>query len=139
MLDFSVSVLPLLAIAVVNFFLSWIWYSPALFLKPWATALGTYGKKEITEAEKKAMPFLFLSGLIASVLLSYGLQVVVHSVGATTFGGGLLEGVAAWAAFALTHSLNTLWEGRKPIVLVINNGLFLLTYALFGGLVAVWR
>jgi hypothetical protein len=108
-------------------------------MKPWATALGTYGKKEMTEAEKKAMPFLFLSGLIASFILSYGLQVLVHSVGAKDFLGGLLVGIAAWATFALTHSLSTLWEGRKPIVLVINNGLYLLTYALFGALVAVWR
>ncbi len=139
MLQFQPSVLPLIVIAIVNFFLSWIWYSPVLFLKPWATALGTYGKKEMTEKEKQAMPFLFLSGLIASFILSYGLQVVVHSMGATDFASGLLVGVVVWAAFALTHSLNTLWEGRKPVVLVVNNGLFLLTYALFGGLVAVWR
>jgi len=139
MLQFQVSVLPLLVLTFVNFFLSWLWYSPVLFLKPWATALGTYGKKEMTEAEKKAMPFLFLSGLVASLLLAYGLQVIVHSVGATSFGAGLLVGLVAWATFALTHSLNTLWEGRKPIVLVINNGLFLLTYAVYGGLVAVWR
>jgi hypothetical protein len=139
MLQFGVSVLPLVVVAVVNFFLSWLWYSPVLFMKPWAIALGTYGKKEMTEAEKKAMPFLFLSGLIASFILSYGLQVLVHSLGATSFGAGLLVGVAAWVTFALTHSLSTLWEGRKPIVLVINNGLYLLTYAVFGGLVAVWR
>jgi hypothetical protein len=139
MLRFEVAVLPLIVVAFVNFFLSWLWYSPALFMKPWATALGTYGKKEMTEAEKKAMPFLFLSGLASSFILSYGLQVVVHSLGAADFLGGMAVGVVAWFAFALTHSLNTLWEGRKPVVLVINNGLFLLTYALFGGLVAVWR
>lgn len=139
MLQFQVSILPLVVITLVNFFLSWLWYSPVLFLKPWATALGTYGKKEMTEAEKKAMPFLFLSGLVSSFLLAYGLQVIVHSIGATSFGAGLLVGVVAWATFALTHSLNTLFEARKPIVLVINNGLFLLTYAVYGGIVAVWR
>jgi hypothetical protein len=139
MLQFQVSVLPLIVIAVANFFLSWVWYSPALFMKPWATALGTYGKKGMTEQEKKAMPGLFLGGLIASFLLSYGLQVVVHSAGVTSFAGGLLVGVVAWFTFALTHSLNTLWEGRKGVVLVINNGLFLLTYAVFGGIVAVWK
>lgn len=139
MLQFQVSPLPLIVVAVANFLLSWLWYSPVLFMKPWAVALGTYGKKEMTEAEKKAMPFLMLSGLVSSFILSYGLQVVVHSVGAETFLGGLLVGVVAWAAFALTHSLNTLFEGRKPVVLLINNGLFLLSYAVFGGIIAVWR
>jgi len=139
MLDFSVSLFPLLVLGVVNFILSWLWYSPLLFMKPWATALGTFGKTEMTEAEKKAMPFLFLNGLAASFILSYGLQVVVHSVGAASFLSGALVGLVVWVVFALTHSLNTLWEGRKPIVLVINNGLYLLTYVVFSGLVAVWR
>jgi hypothetical protein len=139
MIDFSLSALPFVVIAVVNFFLSWLWYSPVLFMKPWAMALGTYGKKEMTAEEKKAMPFLFISGFISSLLLSYGLQVIVHSIGATTFFGGLAVGVLAWATFALTHSLNTLFENRKPIVLAINNGLFLLSYAVYGGVLAIWR
>jgi hypothetical protein len=48
-------------------------------------------------------------------------------------------GLVLWAGFALTHSLNTLWEGRKPVVLVINNGLYLLTYLVYGGVLAVWK
>lgn len=138
MLQLTPSWIPLAAVALANFFLSWLWYSPVLFMKPWAKALGTYGKTEMTEREKKAMPFLFLSGLAASLILAYGLQVFVRSVGAATFPGGAAVGVAAWFAFALTHSLNTLWEGRKPAVLLVNNGLFLFSYAVFGGILAVW-
>jgi len=139
MLNLDVSVTPLIVLAFVNFLLSWLWYSPLLFLKPWAKALGMSPKREMSEADKKMMPVLFLSGIVASFLLSYGLQVVVHTMGFTDFLGGLEAGIVAWAAFVVTHSLNTLWEGRKPMVLLINNGLFLLTYAVFGGLVAVWR
>ncbi len=139
MFDFSLSWVPLVVVALANFFMSWLWYSPILFMKPWAKALGTYGKTEMTEAEKRAMPFLFASGLLSSFILSFGLQAVVRGLGAESFAQGALAGTVLWAVFALTHSLNTLWEGRKPIVLLINNGLFLLTYALFGGTVAVWR
>jgi hypothetical protein len=138
MLRFEVSVLPLIIVALANFFLSWLWYSPLLFMKPWAKALGTLGKVGMTEAEKKAMPWLFLSGALSSLLLSYGLQIVVHSVGAVGFFSGALVGVVAWFTFALTHSLNTLFEGRKPVVLAINDALFLLSYAVFGGIAAVW-
>jgi hypothetical protein len=42
-----------------------------------------------------------------------------------------------WFGFAATHSLNIQFEGRKPIVLVINNVLYLLTYSAFGGIVAI--
>jgi len=139
MIDFTVSVLPLIVLALVNFIFSWIWYSPLLFAVPWMKARGVDPKHEMTEEDRKGMPALFLNGLVASLLLVYGMMVVVHSVKAASFGAGLLVGVVIWAGFALTHSLNTLWEGRKPVVLVINNGLFLLTYALFGGILAIWR
>jgi len=31
------------------------------------------------------------------------------------------------------------FEGRKPIVLLINNGLYLLTYVVIGGIIAVMK
>lgn len=77
--------------------------------------------------------------VVASLLLSYGLQVVVHSIRATSFGTGALVGLVAWLAFVVTHSLNTQFEGRKPVLLLINNCLYALTYVVFGGVLAIWR
>jgi Protein of unknown function (DUF1761) len=139
MFDFSISIIPLFILALVNFVLSWVWYSPVLFAKPWMKALGNDPQHKMTEEEKKRMPMLFASGIIASFLVVYGMMVLVHSLKLTDFFSGIIAGVIIWAGFALTHSMNTLWEGRKPVVLVINNGLFLLTYALYGGILAVWR
>lgn len=138
MLDLRVSIFPLIVLAIVNFFLSWIWYSPVLFAKPWMKALGIEPGHSMTREDKKKMPWLFLGGIIASFLVVYGTMVIVHSLKVTGFSSGIGVGMVIWAGFALTHSLNTLWEGRKPLVLVINNGLFLLTYALYGGILAVW-
>jgi UDP-N-acetylmuramyl pentapeptide phosphotransferase/UDP-N-acetylglucosamine-1-phosphate transferase len=139
MIDFTVYVLPLVVLAIANFVLSWLWYSPLLFAKPWMKALGIDERHEMTEQEKKRMPVLFLSGLGSSFLVVYGMMVMINSLNVTDFAAGLCAGAVIWAGFALTHSLNTLWEGRKPLVLAINNGLFLLTYALYGGILAVWR
>jgi hypothetical protein len=139
MLDFTVYPLQLVLLSVVNFFLSWIWYSPLLFAKPWMKGLGRSPDHAMTDQEKKEMPWLFASGLVSSFLLVYALTVLVNSLWATDFLSGMCVGSFVWAGFALTHSLNTLWEGRKPVVLTINNGLFLLSYALFGGVLAVWR
>jgi len=141
MLDFSFSWLPFVVIAVVNFFLSWLYYSPAVpWFKTWQVNIGMDpNKKGMTDAERKAMPRLMGGGLVASLLLSYGLQVVIHSIKATDFGTGALVGLVAWLAFVVTHSLNTQFEGRKPVVLVINNVLYLVTYVVGGGVVAIWR
>jgi hypothetical protein len=139
MFDFSVSLLPLVVLALVNFFLSWLWYSPLLFAKPWMKALGIDPQHKMTEEDKKKMPWLFINGIVASLLVVYGMMVIVHSLKATGFFSGFVVGILIWAGFALTHSLNTLWEGRKPVVLAINNGLFLFTYAMYGGILSVWR
>ena len=139
MLHFEAHILQLIVIAFVNFFMSWLWYSPVLFAKPWMKALGIAPDHTMTDEQKKEMPFLFLSGIVASLALSYALQVVVHSVCATDFLHGVIVGGVVWFGFALTHSLNTLWEGRSKVVIAINNGLFLLTYAVFGGVIAVWH
>lgn len=141
MLDFSVSWLPLVVIALGNFVLSWLYYSPAVpWFKAWQKGVGMDpNKKEMTEEDRRAMPRLMGGALVATFLLAYGLQVLVHSLKLADFGSGALLGLVAWFTFALTHSLNTQFEGRKPSVLLINNVLYLATYVVYGGLIAVWR
>jgi len=141
MMDFTVQWPQLLVIAIVNFFVSWLYYSPAApWFKTWAAGVGMdITKKEMTEKEKKEMPILMGGALLASFLISYGLQVFVHSVGATTFIGGATIGIVAWLVFAVTLSLNSRFEGRKTQVLIINDALYLVTYVLFAGVLAVWN
>lgn len=67
------------------------------------------------------------------------MKALVNSLGAAGFLQGAIIGFAVWAGFALTHSLNTLWVGRKLMVLLVNNGLFLFSYVLYGGILAVWQ
>lgn len=140
MIDFRVSVLPLIGIAVANFIVSWLYYSPAApWFKTWQAGVGMDpNKKEMSEEDKKSMPRLMGGAVVASFLFSYGLQVIVHSVRAANFASGALVGFVLWFAFAVTQSLNTQFEGRKPSVLVVNNGLYLLTYVVFGGIAAIW-
>lgn len=141
MLDFSVSWVPLVVVALGNFFLSWLYYSPGVpWFRAWQKGIGMDpNKKAPTEEDKKAMPGLMLGALVATFLLAYGLQVVVHSLKATDFLSGGLVGLVAWATFSVTHSLNSRFEGRKVPVLVINEVLYLVTFVVYSGIIAVWR
>jgi len=141
MIDFELSVWPFVTVALANFILSWLYYSPAApWFKAWQLGVGVDpAKQTMTEEETKMMPFLFGGAFLSTLLLSYGLQIVVHSFGATDFLTGALAGAVLWAAFSVTHSLSTLFEGRKPQVLLINTVLYLVTYAGFGGLIALWN
>lgn len=140
-LDLSLSWPQFLVIAVANFFLSWIYYSPAVpWFKAWAADVGMdISKKEMTEEEKRRMPSLMGGAVLASLLVSYGFQVLVRALGATSALGGAGLGAFLWLVFAVTLSLNSRFEGRKDRVLLINNVLYLATYAGFGAVLAVWR
>jgi hypothetical protein len=141
MFDLSFSWLPFLVVAVANFLLSWLYYSPgAPWFKAWQKGVGADpDKKGPSDEDRKAMPRLMIGALIATLLFSFGLQVLVRGLGATDFGTGAALGALVWLAFVLSHSLNTQFEGRKPVVLAINNAYYLVAYALFGGILAVWR
>jgi hypothetical protein len=97
------------------------------------------GPQDMTEAEKKMMPFLMASGLGASFIKVWVLAVLVLSLGAPGFMAGAVIGLLAWFGLTLTASLDTLWEGRKAMVLVVNNGLFILAYMAFAGILAAWH
>lgn len=141
MVDFSISWLPLVVVAVANFVLSWLYYSPMVpWFKAWQVGVGVDpNKKEMTEQEKKEFPGIMIGALVSTFALAWGLQVLVHSLRITDFVSGAVFGLVAWVTFALTHSLNTRFEGRKVSVLIINNVLYLITYAVYGGVLAVWR
>lgn len=141
MLDYSISWIPFLAVAVANFFGSWLYYSPmSPFFKAWSRGLGIDpNNRTMSEDQKKAMPRMMIGAVVATLLFAYGLMVLVNSLGLKTFQDGAMAGFVAWFAFAISHSLNTQFEGRKPVVLVINNFWYLVTYTVFGGLLAVWK
>lgn len=141
MIDYSISWMPLLAVALGNFFLSWVYYSPASpIFKSWQKGVGMDpNQRTMTEDQKKAMPRLMGGAVVATVLFAYGMEVLVHSLNLTTAIDGIKLGFVAWFAFAVTHSLNTQFEGRKPVVLFINDLWFLITYVGFGALLAVWK
>lgn len=140
MIDFGLNLVLFLAVGVINFVLSWLYYSPMVpWFKTWQLGVGAdINKTEMTEEDKKSMPRLMGGAVISSFLLSYGLQVIVHSINAVDFKNGALAGFVLWFGFVVTHSLNTQFEGRKPIVLVINNVHYLITYILFGGIIAIF-
>jgi len=139
MIHFNIQWIQLAVVAFANFILSWLWYSPVLFGKPFMKVLGIPEGHQMSEAEKKKMPLLMANGLFCSLLLSGALQVLCRSLGAVEFAQGAEIGILVWAGFALTGSLGTLWENRSMTLIKISNGLYLFSYAVFGGIVAVWR
>jgi hypothetical protein len=139
MLKFDINFAQLGVIALANFVLGWLWYSPLLFAKPWSKAIGMDMNRKMTEAEKKKMPMLFGGAIISSFALSFVLQVLVHSTGAQDFASGAMAGLLGWLGFSLPFGLGTLWEGRKGIVVLINLGNYIVSTVIFAGILGAWH
>jgi hypothetical protein len=124
MIDLSLSWLPFIIIAVAKFFLSWLYYSPAVpWFKAWQIGIGMDpGKREMSAEDRKAMPRLMGGAALATLLFSYGLQVLIHSVKASDFATGAAMGFTVWLAFVVSHILNTQFKGRNPAVDFIASG-----------------
>ena len=141
MTDFHIQLPQFFTLALANFFMGWLWYSPvAPWFKAWVKAAGLPSDpSKMSKEAKKAMPLLFGGAIFSSFALSFALQFFVRSLHAETFGVGAVIGVMLWLGMVLPVLLGTLWEGRKGVLVRINLGNYLVVNAVFGGVLAIWR
>jgi hypothetical protein len=139
MLNYELMLPQFFAVAVANFILGWLWYSPLLFAKPWAKALKIKMDRKMTDAEKKAMPRLFAGAIISSFAISFVLQVLVHSLNVQGAAAGATLGLLLWLGLSLPFALGTLWEKRPGVVVAVNLGNYFVINVGFCTLLAVWH
>jgi hypothetical protein len=113
-----------------------VWYSPALFAKPWMAIIGL--KKDATKGSS------MIAGMIASficdLILAFILAHIVIWTQAATFGWGALVGFIVWVGFIAAPNLpQGIYEGRPFKLFAINSGYWLVGLLIIGGVLAVWR
>lgn len=125
------SVIAVLAAALVNLTVGFIWYWP-VFGKAWRKLAGVR-KRSMKGAWKRMIP----AG-IAALVMSYVLGIFVVLTEATTWQAGAVLGFLIWFGFLATTMINVvLWE-RKPFRLyMLNAGNYLVSLPLMGAILAV--
>ncbi len=139
--SYAIQIPQLLALAVANFLLSWLWYSP---VAPWFQAWAKAAKvnpdpKKMSKADKARMPLLFAGGIVSSFLISAVLQLLVRNLQAASFLQGARVGFFLALGAVVPASLGTLWEGRHGFLAGLNIANYFVILSLFGGLLAIWR
>jgi hypothetical protein len=125
----------LLVSALMQWVLGALWYSPALFAKPWMNALGI-----VPDGERKGLIFAMVSSFLASFLLSFVLWHVVTWAGATSWLSGIFVGALCWLGFIAAPLFpQGLYERRPVKLFLINTGYWLVAMTLSGALLATWR
>jgi len=133
----EVNYLAVLVSGLIYFLLGGVWYA-AIFSKPYQAALN-FNVEEKAKADRnfpKALLAHFISGLISSLVLAN----IIRSMQANGFIDGMVCGFWTWLGFAFTLGLNSFMFERRPAkIFQINNGFYLVAFAVIGGILAVWR
>jgi Protein of unknown function (DUF1761) len=127
--------LAILVSALILWILGAIWYSPALFAKPWMAALGI-----TPTGPKKGLALGMISSFIGDLFVAFILLHVVVWSGAHTWFRGAFDGGICWLGFfAATQFPQGVYEGRSIRLFFINSGYWLIGLLIVGGLLATWQ
>jgi hypothetical protein len=126
----------ILVSAVILWLLGAVWYSPALFAKPWMAMV----KLDPAQKNSKSMITGMISSFVLDIVLAFVLDHVVQWSGADTFGLGALVGFIMWLGFIAAPALpQGIYEGRPFKLFAINSGYMLIGLMILGGVLAVWK
>lgn len=127
--------LAVLAAALSMFVLGGVWYSPALFAKPWQRAAG------LTDAQLQAgnPRLIFGAAFVLSLLMAANLAFFLSGPDVTlgfALGAALAAGLG-WAAFGT--AILALFERRPLAYGLINGGYLTLGFLIMGLILGLWR
>ena len=137
----NVNLLSVLAAGVATMILGFVWYSPALFAKPWMREMGydLNDKAKLKEMQKSAGPtygIAFLAGLVSAFML--GKILSITPIDTALYGMKL--GFGVWLGFVATVQLTgALFMKSSMKLLAINTGYQLVCYLVMGAILAVWK
>jgi hypothetical protein len=125
----------ILVSALILWLLGAVWYSPALFAKPWMAALGI-----VPGHEKKGLAAGMVSSFLGDLLVAFILLHFILGSQASTYLTGAFVGFISWLGFfAAIQFPQGIYEGRPFRLFAINAGYWLVGLVIVGGLLAVWR
>jgi uncharacterized protein DUF1761 len=134
----SVNYLAVFVATVAGWLVGAVWYG--VFSKAWVAAQGKTMdgfKQEQAGKQLAFLPFVlvFISNLIMAVML-YG---IMKHVGPFTIRAGLISGALIWFGFvATTMAANNAFQGRKPMLTVIDAGHWLAVLLVIGAILGAF-
>jgi hypothetical protein len=125
----------ILVSAVVLWILGALWFSPALFAKPWVAVVG----RQMGEKPKGVVHGM-LSSFIGDLLLALVLDHIVVWAHVDNFGHGAFIGFITWLGFiAAVLYPQRIYEGRPFKYFAIVAGYWFIGLIAIGGILAIWR
>lgn len=125
-----------LVAAAAYWLLGALWFSPALFFKPWLKGMG----KTQEQIKKSFSPLFYLWALVAAFLASYGIARVCDWSGANGADDGALVGLLAGVCFVLPVVIITdVFEHRPKSLSLINLFYHVVGLIIAGIIIGAWQ
>jgi len=133
MQDVDLNYVAVVVAAVIPMLLGALWYSTALFARPWMRAV------DRTEQELKGAQLGYVISAVGALLMSYALARIVRWAEVDDLWNGALVGLLVWVGFVATVlAVTTYFAGRPRQLWLINAGYQLVALVLVGALHGVW-
>jgi len=125
---------PILVAAIAKMALGALWYSNALFFKPWLRLSGIT-EEQVKQRFGKALATDFIGSLLMALVLFH----TIRWADAHAALEGLFIGFLNWLGFVAVATVSTVTYERKPVKLyLLNNGYQLVSLLAMGAILAVW-
>mgnify|MGYP002507279736 CR=1 FL=1 len=145
MIQIYVNCWAVLAGAIANMGLGFVWYGP-LFGKQWVAMMGwskeamEKGRAKMQKEGWKTYLPAFVGSLLTSFVLSYGVLFVSNFFVTTGISVGLMTGFWAWLGFVVPVTLSTvLWEGKSWNLWFLNASYYLFSLLIIGAIVPAFE
>jgi len=132
-----VNYLAVLVSGIAIFLLGGLWYSPALFAKPWIRLMNK-SPEEIKAAAPGPLPFIM--AFVCGLLIAYAMAVMLNHFPPVKVPHAIKVAIIVWAGFAAATSFATaMFSGTPRALWLINSGYNLVAFIIAAVIEAVWR
>lgn len=135
-MDFStINWLAVTVAALSSFIIGALWYSPALFAKPWMRANG------FTEEDMKGanMGKIFGLAFLWTLIMSVNLAMFLNAPGTDVSFGAFAGFAAGFGWVAMGFFVVGLFERRPTAWMLINGGYMMVALTVMGVILGAWR
>lgn len=144
MIQVYVNYVAVVAAAIVNMVLGFVWYGP-LFGKQWVALMGwskekiEAGNKKMKQEGWKTYLLAFAGSLVMAGVLRYSLVFASSYMHASGLYAGVMTGFWMWFGFVAPVTLGAvLWEGKPWKWWVLMNGYYLVALVVTASLLSLW-
>jgi len=130
----NLNLFAILAAAVATFVIGGLWYSPALFHRPWMRA------NHFTEADLAGsnMGMIFGLAFLFALVMAFNLAMFLDAPDTTLAWGATAGGLSSiWVALGI--GTVALFERRPAAYTLINGGYWVLSLIVMGAIIGGWR